>query len=55
MAKNKKFKITKQDLLKMMKKVNREIALENPGPRGGFHKSKKDKASSNTIKDWEDV
>lgn len=55
MTKKNKTKITKDDLLKMMKKVNREFALENPGPRGGFHKSKKDKKPSNTVRSWEDV
>lgn len=54
MSKRKKvLKITKEDLLKMFKKANRELALENAaGPRGGFHKkSKKDKANKkkNTV------
>lgn len=47
-------KITKDDLIKLIKKANRELALEQAsGPRGGAHKgTKKDKIDSkkNTVR-----
>jgi hypothetical protein len=46
-----KFKITKEDIIKLWKKANRELAQK--GPRGGFHeKSIKDleEKKKNTIR-----
>lgn len=48
-------KITRKQLIKYLKKANRELA--QPGPRGGAHKtSKKDKQDrqSNTVRHIED-
>jgi len=53
----KTYKISKEQLLKMQKKVNREIALESNHPRGGYHQtSKKDieNKRSNTVRNWEE-
>ena len=50
-------KIKREQLLKFLRKVNREIALETPHPRGGRHETdKKDifRKSKNTVKDWEE-
>lgn len=46
----KKLVISQDQLLRMMKKVNRDIALETPHIRGGAHKThKKDKIRNNTV------
>jgi len=51
-----KFKITKEKLLKMIKKVLREEELKSGIKQvGRIHKThKKDKIRNNTVKDWED-
>jgi len=50
-------KITKTQILKALKKVNRELALEQPYSPSVVHKtSKKDKSAkiANTIRNWKD-
>jgi len=57
MARKVKTKITKEQILKLQKKVNRELALDSNHPRGGYHlTSKKDKndRKSNTVRNWEE-